>query len=84
MTNADDPVVPGATRTAGSPRARARPPRTAQVPATERPVARVCVDLPLPHLDRWFDYLVPASLDERAVIGARVRVRFAGQLVDGY
>ena len=48
------------------------------------PVARVAVDISLPHLDRPFDYLVPASLDETAVPGCRVRVRFAGQLVDGY
>ena len=48
------------------------------------PVARVAVDISLAHLDRPFDYLVPASLDEAAVPGCRVRVRFAGQLVDGY
>jgi primosomal protein N' (replication factor Y) len=48
------------------------------------PVARVAVDISLPHLDRPFDYLVPARLDAEAVPGCRVRVRFAGQLVDGY
>jgi len=48
------------------------------------PVARVAVDISLAHLDRPFDYLVPASADEAAVPGCRVRVRFAGQLVDGY
>jgi primosomal protein N' (replication factor Y) len=47
-------------------------------------VARVTVDMSLPHLDRPFDYLVPADLDEAAVPGCRVRVRFAGQLVDGF
>ena len=47
------------------------------------PVARVCVDVNLPHLDRLFDYLVPADLDEVAQPGVRVRVRFAGQLLDG-
>ncbi|MGC9668599.1 primosomal protein N' [Planosporangium sp. 12N6] len=47
-------------------------------------MARVCVDVPLAHLDRPFDYLVPATLDGQAVPGTRVRVRFAGQLVDGY
>ncbi|TCJ95148.1 replication restart DNA helicase PriA [Nocardia alba] len=36
------------------------------------------------HLDRDFDYLVPAELDEIAQPGVRVRVRFAGRLVDGY
>ena len=48
------------------------------------PVARVAVDISLAHLDRPFDYLVPASLEGAAVPGCRVRVRFAGQLVDGY
>jgi primosomal protein N' (replication factor Y) len=48
------------------------------------PVARVAVDISLAHLDRPFDYLVPARLDAEAVPGCRVRVRFAGQLVDGY
>ncbi|MEV0157747.1 primosomal protein N' [Micromonospora sp. NPDC050686] len=36
------------------------------------------------HLDRPFDYLVPADLDEAARPGVRVKVRFAGQLVDGW
>ncbi|PWV80923.1 replication restart DNA helicase PriA [Nocardia neocaledoniensis] len=36
------------------------------------------------HLDRDFDYLVPPELDEIAQPGVRVRVRFAGRLVDGY
>ncbi|MFI7026685.1 primosomal protein N' [Micromonospora sp. NPDC049900] len=40
--------------------------------------------MPLPHLDRLFDYLVPADLADDAVPGARVKVRFAGQLVDGW
>ncbi len=52
--------------------------------AGERPVARVAVDTPLPHLDRPFDYLVPASMDADAVPGCRVRVRFAGKLTDGF
>ena len=52
--------------------------------ATVLPVARVAVDIPLAHLDRPFDYLVPERLSDQAVPGCRVRVRFAGQLVDGY
>ncbi|MFD4292362.1 primosomal protein N' [Rhodococcus sp. NPDC058505] len=40
--------------------------------------------LPLPHLDRVFDYLIPIELDEQARPGVRVRVRFAGRLVDGF
>ncbi|GEL16620.1 primosomal protein N' [Pseudonocardia asaccharolytica] len=52
--------------------------------ATTLPVARVAVDVPLAHLDRPFDYRVPDHLDEDAVPGVRLRVRFAGRLVDGY
>jgi len=52
--------------------------------AATLPVGRVCVDVPLAHLDRAFDYLVPETLDEAAVPGCRVRVRFAGQQLDGY
>ncbi|WTI11321.1 primosomal protein N' [Micromonospora sp. NBC_00821] len=58
--------------------------RSDRRPADGSPVARVCVDVPLAHLDRPFDYLVPAELDEVAVPGTRVKVRFAGQLVDGW
>lgn len=47
-------------------------------------MARVAVDLPLANLDRPFDYLVPAELDETAQPGVRVKVRFAGQLRDGF
>ena len=52
--------------------------------AAELPVARVAVDVPLPHLDHPFDYVVPDALDAAAVPGCRVRVRFAGQLADGF
>jgi primosomal protein N' (replication factor Y) len=52
--------------------------------AASLPVARVAVDVALAHLDRPFDYRVPAHLDEQAVPGVRLRVRFAGRLVDGY
>ena len=55
-----------------------------QAVSARLPVARVAVDISLAHLDRPFDYLVPASMDEAASPGCRVRVRFAGQLVDGY
>ncbi|WP_408895474.1 primosomal protein N' [Nocardioides sp. R1-1] len=48
------------------------------------PVARVVLDLPLAHLDRAFDYAVPAAMAAGAVPGARVKVRFGGQDVDGF
>jgi primosomal protein N' (replication factor Y) len=53
-------------------------------PAEHLPVARIAVDVPLAHLDRPFDYLVPERLAAAAVPGCRVRVRFAGQLTGGY
>ncbi|MFC3386557.1 primosomal protein N' [Couchioplanes azureus] len=53
-------------------------------PAATLPVGRVCVDVPLPHLDRPFDYLVSAADDAAAQPGVRVKVRFAGQMVSGF
>ena len=58
--------------------------RAARQPAAELPVARVAVDISLPHLDRPFDYLVPDTLAGSAVPGSQVRVRVAGQLVSGF
>ncbi|GAA1630211.1 primosomal protein N' [Georgenia ruanii] len=43
------------------------------------PVARVVVDVPLPHLDHSFDYLVPPAMAATALPGTRVQVRFAGR-----
>jgi primosomal protein N' (replication factor Y) len=69
-------------------RARVRPTRgaskAAEPVAEVDPVARVLVDVPLAHLDRPFDYAVPASMAETARAGARVKVRFAGRDVDGF
>ena len=62
---------------------RKKAPKTLN-PAAENPVARVAVDIPLAHLDRAFDYLVSEKLAAQASPGVRVRVRFAGQLTDGY
>jgi primosomal protein N' (replication factor Y) len=84
---ADAPSLPGLAARAAARRAtrpsRDRPPRDRQ-PAELLPVARVAVDSPLPHLDRPFDYLVPAELDEAVRPGSRVRVRFAGRLIDAW
>lgn len=44
----------------------------------------MCVDSPLTHLDRLFDYLIPDEFLQLAAVGCRVRVRFAGRLLDGY
>jgi len=51
--------------------------------AEVNPVAQVRIDAPLPHLDRIFDYSIPAALDEQVQSGVRVRVRFAGRLING-
>jgi primosomal protein N' (replication factor Y) (superfamily II helicase) len=58
--------------------------RGGKVAAQSLPVARVAVDVSLPHLDRPFDYLVPEKLASAAAPGVRVRVRFAGRLTGGY
>lgn len=57
------------------PKARPRTWRNAET-AAELPVARVLVDKGLVHLDRYFDYAVPAAMDADAQPGVRVRVRF--------
>jgi primosomal protein N' (replication factor Y) len=69
-------------------RAKARATRQRRVAEAEistvEPVARVLVDVPLAHLDRPFDYAVPAAMADQARPGVRVKVRFAGQDVDGF
>ncbi|MTE18162.1 primosomal protein N' [Streptomyces sp. TRM43335] len=80
-------------RRAKPPRARPRTWRGAEL-APRDPVARVLVDKGLLHLDRLFDYAVPAAMDAEARPGARVRVRFGagerggrregGGLVNGF
>jgi primosomal protein N' (replication factor Y) len=64
--------------------ARRSAPRAVREPAPVDPIARLYVDVPLPHLDRLFDYLVPSALHDEVAPGSRVRVRFAGRLVDAY
>ncbi|MEP7191697.1 MAG: primosomal protein N' [Actinomycetota bacterium] len=76
-------------RAMASPRGRSTGSRgSGALPAVQAaevdPVALVLVDVGLPHLDRPFEYSVPASLADLAMPGARVKVRFAGQDVDGY
>lgn len=66
------------------PKRRARAVPDGVTPAEHLPVARVCVDLVPAHLDRVFEYLVPAALAQTAVPGTRVKVRFGAQDVNGY
>lgn len=61
-------------------------PKTAPGPplAARLPVARVLIESPLPHLDRPFDYSVPAEMADAAQPGVRVKVKFSGQELSGY
>lgn len=81
---------------AKTPKAKPRTWRGAPL-AGEFPVARVLVNKGVLHLDRYFDYAVPAELSEQARPGVRVRVRFGagkrqvhggrregGGLIDGF
>ncbi|HEY5247278.1 MAG TPA: primosomal protein N' [Dermatophilaceae bacterium] len=77
---ASPPVLPSRPR---APRSTASLSSEQQAAGVD-PVALVLVDVGLPHLDRPFEYLVPASMADLAVPGVRVKVRFAGQDVDGY
>ena len=84
----EDDLLPGMREAVKAGRAKAAATRKRKAaeaePAATDPVARVLVDVPLAHLDRPFDYLVPVGMAETAVPGARVKVRFAGQDVDGF
>ncbi|MCZ2402708.1 primosomal protein N' [Paenarthrobacter sp. Z7-10] len=59
-------------------------PSSGIVLAAELPVAKVLIESSLPHLDRVFDYSVPAELADDAQPGVRVKVRFSGQELNGY
>ncbi|GAA4793207.1 primosomal protein N' [Streptomyces ziwulingensis] len=78
-------LIRESVRKAAAPRAKPRTWRGAAL-AAELPVARVLVDKGVLHLDRYFDYAVPAELDADAQPGVRVRVRFGagrGRVRDG-
>lgn len=81
-------MLPGLRAAVGDARSRAAETRRRNAaswePAEVDPVAQVLLDVPLPHLDRPFDYAVPARLSDAAQPGVRVKVRFAGQDVDGF
>ncbi|MEU5027470.1 primosomal protein N' [Streptomyces milbemycinicus] len=83
-------------RKAKAPKAKPRTWRGAAL-ARELPVAKVLVDKGPVHLDKLWDYAVPAEMDAEAKPGVRVRVRFGagtgkvregrregGGLLDGY
>ncbi|WP_247826224.1 primosomal protein N' [Arthrobacter antioxidans] len=62
----------------------ARLPQADPERASSLPIARVILDAQLPHLDRFFDYAVPAAMDAEAQPGVRVKVRFAGREHAGF
>ena len=81
-------AAPGKTRN-GKPatpkpgaRPKAKPKAVVREPAPEAPYAHVVLAADT-GVDQVVDYLVPAELDAASQVGARVRVRWAGQLVDG-
>lgn len=88
-----EPTLPGVALPASGPKI-ARPSAATRSPghdlpdsqtlAQRLPVARLLVDIVPAHLDRPFEYLVPAHLDDLVRPGVRVKVRFAGQEVTGY
>ena len=47
-------------------------------------IARVLVDVDLPHMDRPLDYVIPDKFIDEAEVGRAVRVRFSGTRVDGW
>ena len=47
-------------------------------------IARVALDVPLAHLDRFFDYRVAEADADRVRAGVRVQARFAGRRASGY
>lgn len=47
-------------------------------------IARVLVDVDLPHMDQPLDYVIPDKFIDEAEVGRAVRVRFSGTRVDGW
>ncbi|KRD36300.1 primosomal protein N' [Oerskovia sp. Root918] len=77
------PAPEAAPRAARSPGKGARPVGALEL-SSDLPVARVVLDLSPHHLDRTFDYLVPAAMAAGVQPGVRVKARFGPQEVDGF
>ena len=75
----DDSAPTAGARRKGRPR-----PKVAKAISEQDPIAEVLVDVNAAAVDHTFDYLVPAEFDSAVVPGCRVRVRFAGRLVNGF
>lgn len=57
---------------------------TSQHEGAHERVAVVRPLLPVPHLDRDFEYLIPRDMDDEVSVGVAVKVRFSGQDATGY
>lgn len=84
MSETEQDPLPGLRATVRRAKASTRRAPKPLVLAETDPVARVLVDVGLAHLDRPFDYAVPASMADDALPGCRVKVRFAGRDVDAF
>ncbi|MDY2941553.1 MAG: hypothetical protein SOS98_04435 [Varibaculum sp.] len=62
----------------------ARPKQRVTDSSITDPVAEVLVDTGLAHLNYPVDYLIPENLDNVAIPGVRVRVRYGSQKLVGY
>ncbi|MCI9887629.1 hypothetical protein JT358_04010 [Micrococcales bacterium 31B] len=70
-------------RASATPKRRAKQATPPEPLAENEPVAQVIIASLVPHLDRVYDYAVPASMS-RALPGTRVVVPFSGRSVDGF
>jgi primosomal protein N' (replication factor Y) len=84
VTSRDEPEQPALLGLDDVPGPRRRRPAGPAPVADVDPVARVVLDLQPAHLDREYDYLVPAAMAHDAVPGVRVRARFGPQEVGGF
>ncbi|MCP2265436.1 replication restart DNA helicase PriA [Promicromonospora thailandica] len=85
----DEEALLGLDEVGGTTSRAARDPlgnaETNGIPIAESlPVARVVLDLQPTHLDQPYDYLVPATMDQDAQPGVRIKARFGRQEVSGY
>lgn len=66
-----------------APRKRRKRAPAERHPASERPIARVVLDVQATHLGQTFDYLIDGKQSESVRPGVMVRVRFGGRRVNG-
>jgi primosomal protein N' (replication factor Y) len=79
-----EPALPGGVQLSLLQGFPSKAPQAGPPLARHLPVARVLVESSLPHLDRPFDYSVPADFEDAAHAGVRVKIRFSGQELSGF